>query len=60
MTLDLSLDEARLLRTQLQRRIAELDGELVRTDKHELQHALALDIEKLRAVAARLEKLTGG
>jgi hypothetical protein len=57
MTLDLSYDEARLLKVQLERRIGELDGELVRTDKHELQHALALDIDKLRAVEARLVRL---
>jgi len=59
MNLDLSLDEARLLRTQLDRRISELDGELVRTDKHDLQHALARDIDTLRAVAARLDALLG-
>lgn len=59
MHLDLSVDEARLLKTHLGRRIQELDGELVRTDKHELQRALDLDIEKLRAIEERLTRLTG-
>lgn len=59
MHLELSADEARLLKTHLGRRIQELDGELVRTDKHELQRALDLDIEKLHAIEDRLARLLG-
>jgi hypothetical protein len=54
MKLDLSSEEARLLKLQLGLRITELDNELVRTEKHELQVALNLDIERLRAVEERL------
>jgi hypothetical protein len=59
MQLELSPDEAKLLKAQLTRRITDLDTDLIHTDKHQLQHALALDIEVLRTVEARLAKLIG-
>jgi hypothetical protein len=59
MQLELSTDEARLLQTQLGRRITELDAELVRTDKYELQHSLDQEVEKLRAIEERLTRLLG-
>jgi hypothetical protein len=54
MKLELSTHEAALLKTELGRRIQELDRDLVRTDKHELQHALARDIDELRSIEVRL------
>ncbi|MCC6763447.1 MAG: hypothetical protein IT293_02185 [Deltaproteobacteria bacterium] len=54
VTLDLSADEQRLLATHLVRHIEHLDAELVRTDQHALQHALAREIDQLRAIARRL------
>lgn len=60
MHLELSNDEAKLLHAQLGRRITDLDNELVHTDKHQLQHALNLEIQALRAIEDRLGKLIGG
>jgi len=52
--LELSVDEARLLAAHLGQHIKRLDAELVRTDKHDLQHALAREIEALQGVEDRL------
>ncbi|HEY2516338.1 MAG TPA: hypothetical protein VGI39_35950 [Polyangiaceae bacterium] len=61
MKLELSTHEAALLKTELGRRIYDLDRDLVRTDKHELQHALARDIDELRGIERRLAgELAGG
>ena len=57
MNLELSSDEARLLKAQLQVRIEEMDRELVRTDKHELQVDLDRDVARLRAIDERLGRL---
>ncbi|MFT3769817.1 MAG: hypothetical protein QM820_30640 [Minicystis sp.] len=57
MDLELTGDEARLLKGQLDVRIAELERELVRTDKHELQVALDRDVERLRAIDVRLGRM---
>src|SRR5262245_21114548 len=43
-TLDLSEEEIAVVRSELTRRVADLERELVRTDKAELQHALARDV----------------
>lgn len=59
-TLDLSPQEIQLLATHLVRYVDHLDAELVRTDKHELQHALAREIEALRSIARRLESASRG
>ncbi|APR79731.1 Hypothetical protein A7982_05078 [Minicystis rosea] len=59
MNLELSSDEARLLKAQLDVRITEMDGELVRTEKHELQVDLDRDIARLRAIDERLGRLLG-
>jgi hypothetical protein len=55
--LDLVIRDARLLREQLAYRLAELDRDLVRTDKHALQHALAEDVKRLEVVKQRLDLL---
>ena len=59
-TLDLSPQEIQLLATHLVRHVAHLDAELVRTDKPDLQHALAREIEVLRSIARRLESASEG
>lgn len=55
--LELSTEDAKLLREQLEQHITELDRELVRTDQHNLQHALAGDVDRLRRVAQQLAAL---
>lgn len=57
MHLELSAEEACFLREQLARHIVSLDNELIRTDQHALQHALAQDIERLRQIERRLSRL---
>ena len=55
-TIDLSPEERQLLLSHLDRHITHLDAELVRTEKHDLAHALAREIEVLRSIAQRLER----
>ena len=54
-TIELSSEERQLLLSHLDRHIAYLDADLVRTEKHDLAHALAREIDVLRAIARRLE-----
>ena len=54
MKLELSPPEAEFLAAQLRRHVAELEAELARTDKHQLQHALACDVDALKAILNRL------
>ena len=56
MKLELTTHEAALLKMELAQRLVSLDRDLVRTDKHDLQHALARDIEELRNIEKRLER----
>lgn len=56
MMLDLSMDEGRLLATHLQRYLKHVDAELVRTDKYELQHALAREERTLEGILDRLRE----
>jgi hypothetical protein len=55
MYVELSEGQARLLKKQLEVRIDELEKEAARTDRHDMQHALALDIDRLTEVLARVE-----
>jgi hypothetical protein len=55
--LELSAEEANFLNSAMSRHLAEMEDELVHTDKHELQRALATDIERFRAIAQRLDRL---
>lgn len=57
--LELSVEEATILREQLAYRLTELDRDLVRTDQHRLQHALARDVAHLNDVVQRLAGLLG-
>ena len=57
VTVQLSNDDALLVREQLIRRADDLDRELVRTDAPTMQHELARDVERLRRVIATLDGL---
>jgi hypothetical protein len=59
VTLELSVEEAKILREQLAHRITQLDRDLVRTDQHRLQHALAQDVAHLGDIEQRLAALLG-
>jgi hypothetical protein len=54
VTLELTVEDAKLLHEQLAYRIAALDRDLVRTDQHRLQHALAEEVKRLGAILERL------
>jgi hypothetical protein len=54
MQLTMTSDEMRLLLRHLTARIEHLDGELVHTDKRELQRSLATELDALRALCERL------
>jgi hypothetical protein len=55
MNVELSESQARLLRKQLGMRIDELEKEAARTDRHDLQHALAVDIDRLKEILAHVD-----
>ena len=55
--LSLSQDEVELLAAHLGRHLDQVDKELIRTEKHQLQHAIALESKALEAVLLRLEAL---
>jgi hypothetical protein len=57
MKLELSLEEARFLNEQLVRRITELDEELAFTERRQMQHALAMDVDYLTNIERRLAAL---
>ena len=54
VSLELTVEDAKLLHEQLAYRIAELDRDLVRTDQHRLQHELAQEVKRLGAILERL------
>jgi hypothetical protein len=55
MQVELSEGQVRLLRAQLQRRIEDLENEAAHTEAHAFQHALAADIDALKAVLDRVD-----
>ena len=57
VTLELSVDDARFLSEELQRHINTRDLELVHTDAHSLQHAIAKDVARLNAIHQRLTQV---
>lgn len=57
VTLELSNDEAEILRTELGHRIADLDRELAGTSKRDLQHGLAVVLECLQGLHRKLTTL---
>jgi hypothetical protein len=60
MKLELSIEDARFLEGQLSRHLAELDEELVHTEKRSLQAALADDADRLRRIVGKLRRLLDG
>ncbi len=55
MNVELNEREAQVLRAQLERHIDELEREAARTDRRELQHALAGDVDCLKKVLDRVD-----
>jgi hypothetical protein len=57
LKLELNDQEALLLRLHLSKHLRELDDELVHTDKHQLQHELLREEDRLRTILQRLDRL---
>jgi len=59
MTINLALspEDARFLREHLQRHIAQVDDELVHTDRRAMQHEIAMDLERLKQIESQLATL---
>lgn len=55
MDIDLSPADAAFLIAHLRDHVQNVEKELARTDKHELQRALARDVERLHTLVERLE-----
>jgi hypothetical protein len=60
MNLEMTESESQLLLEHLGHQIAHLDNELIHTDQRELQRQLAADIEQVRAIYDRLNRLVAG
>jgi len=56
LAIEFSAEELMILTVHLRRHLVEVDRELVRTDKAELQHAIARDEQVLESVLKRLEE----
>jgi hypothetical protein len=54
MFIEMTDDEARFLLDQMEKHINEMRDELAHTEHHALQHALAIDLDRLQNLAARL------
>ncbi|HEY1958214.1 MAG TPA: hypothetical protein VGH28_21505 [Polyangiaceae bacterium] len=59
MTLNLSTQDLSLLKKHLGRELAHVEQELVHTDKFELQHELAAELAKLRAIFEKIDVASG-
>jgi hypothetical protein len=57
LNLELTEQEARLMRAQLVRHIVDLEDELARTEQSALERALAVDIRALRELNRRLASM---
>ncbi|MGD0674627.1 MAG: hypothetical protein ABSC94_04370 [Polyangiaceae bacterium] len=57
MNLELTEQEARMVRAQLVRHIVELEDELSRAQQNALERALAVEIRSLREVYGRLTSM---
>ena len=60
MTLDLSTQDLDLLKKHLAQELRHVEDELVHTDKFELQHELAAELAKLRALCEKIDALGDG
>jgi hypothetical protein len=56
MKLELSEEDARFLHAQLVRHTREVELELARTDKREMQRALADDLARMQRVVGSLDQ----
>ena len=56
MNLELTDAQVRVLRSQLTARMEELEKEAARTDRHDLQRALAKDVSELRDVLSYITR----
>jgi hypothetical protein len=56
ITLDLTTDDAALLREQLQARARQVELELAHTDRRQLQREIALDLERIERLRDRVER----
>ena len=56
IVLQLSHDEAVFIAHQLRHHLQTVESELVHTDARRMQHELAEDLERLRALETRLER----
>jgi hypothetical protein len=54
MKFELSSDEVDFLAAQLGRHLEQMQDELARTEKHQLQHALARDVDRMQCILNRL------
>ncbi len=57
MNLDLSSADADFLAVHLRRYAEHVEIDLAHTDRKDLQHALAGDLERLRAILDRIERV---
>ena len=57
LSLQLTHDEAKFLSNQLARGLRALEDELVHTEAIPMQHELAVDLDRLRALYDRLQTL---
>ncbi len=55
MKLELSMSEAQMLARQLKNHLRNLDDDLIHTDKHQLQHELAREVDVLKKISRRLD-----
>lgn len=60
MTFELSPDEARLLLEHMKIYLRHVDTELSRTDRYQLQHALAREERTLESIVERLSQVLAG
>ena len=56
MELTISPAEAAFLSSHLRRHLQDVENELAHTEKHELQHALARDLELLQKLVDRFDR----
>jgi F0F1-type ATP synthase membrane subunit b/b' len=56
ITLDLTTDDAALLREQLQARARQVEHELAHTDRRQLQREIAQDLERIERLRERVER----
>ena len=57
VNLNLTLEDAEFLASQLHHRLLDLEDELIHTDKREIQHALAGDYDRLGEIEGRVNGL---